>query len=221
MPDLPVMPGAGPDLPTALLFDCDGTLALTADMHFNGMAQAFAAQGLELPRAWYLGLTGLDRRGLFAQFAEDFGRTPDIARLVAESVAQTARMARQARENPTVAALARAGAGVLPMAVVTNCEGEIARAVLHHIGLAPLFGAIVAVEDAPRAKPAPDLYLTGAARLGVAAKGCLVLEDSDQGIAAAQAAGMAWADVRRPDWPARAQALVAQITAHRAALTRG
>lgn len=211
LPDNPQMH----DLPAALLFDCDGTLLLTADLHFNGMAKAFEAQGLTLPRDWYLGLTGLDRRGLFARFAAEFGAEPDVARLVADSVALTADMAGMARENPSVAAVARAATGALPIAVVTNSEAAIATAALRATGLAPLFEAIITVEDAVRPKPAPDLYTHAAARLGVAASGCLVLEDSDQGIAAAVAAGMRWADVRSPGWPARAAALCAQIIAAR------
>lgn len=187
--------------PAAILFDCDGTLLLTADLHFTGMARAMQVQGLHMPRDWYMGLTGLDRTRLFERFMADFGVAADLPRLVADSVALTVTLAAEARENPPVAALARAAAGQMPVAVVTNSEGAIARAFLRATALHDLFDAIITVEDAPRPKPAPDLYLIAAARLGVAAPDCLVLEDSDQGIEAAVAAGMAWVDVRLPDWP--------------------
>ncbi|WP_168219789.1 HAD family hydrolase [Pseudotabrizicola formosa] len=200
---------AATSAPAALLFDCDGTLLLTADLHFTGMAQAMQLQGLPLPRAWYMGLTGLDRTRLFERFLTDFGGTGDLPRFVADSVALTVTLADQARENPRVAALARAAAGVVPIAVVTNSEGAIARAFLRETALAALFDDIITVEDAPLPKPAPDLYQIAAARLGVAACDCLVLEDSDQGIQAAQAAGMRWIDVRDPHWPEGCDALLA------------
>lgn len=197
----------------ALLFDCDGTLLLTADLHLNGMAQAMQLQGLQLPCDWYMGLTGLDRTRLFERFMADFGVTADLARLVADSVALTVTLAGQARENPLVAKLARAAADVLPVAVVTNSEGAIARAFLRETGLAGLFDALITVEDAPLPKPAPDLYQIAAARLGVSARDCLVLEDSDQGIQAAEAAGMRWIDVRSAQWPDQCNALMAWIEA--------
>ncbi|MFT6227170.1 MAG: beta-phosphoglucomutase-like phosphatase (HAD superfamily) [Paracoccaceae bacterium] len=195
--------------PAALLFDCDGTLLLTADLHFMGMAQAMQLQGLQLPRDWYMGLTGLDRTRLFERFMADFGVTADLPRFVTDSVALTVRLAGQARENPRVAALARATAGVLPIAVVTNSEGAITRAFLRETALADLFNAIITVEDAALPKPAPDLYQIAARRLGVAARDCLALEDSDQGIQAAEAAGMRWIDVRSAQWPDRCNAVMA------------
>ena len=62
-------------------------------------------------------------------------------------------------------------------------------------GLTPLFDTVVTIDDVAAAKPAPDLFLEAAHRLGVPADGCLVLEDSPQGLLAAQNAGMAVVDV--------------------------
>lgn len=208
-----MMPKPHKDNPAAILFDCDGTLLLTADLHFSGMAQAMQSQGLQLPRDWYMGLTGLDRTRLFERYMADFAVAADLPRFVADSVALTVTLAAQARENPLVAALARTAAGDVPIAVVTNSEGAIARAFLRATVLHDLFDAIITVEDATRPKPAPDLYLIAAARLGVAATDCLVLEDSDQGIDAAKAAGMQWVDVRLPDWPEHCPKVVGQMLA--------
>lgn len=186
--------------PAAILFDCDGTLLLTAEIHFNAIAGAARLQGADMPRPWYMALTGLGRRDLFAHFTKEFGLTLDVARLVADSVSLTAQMSDQARENPLVADLARRMSGHVPIAVVTNSEDSIAKAFLGATGLLDLFDAVLTVEDAPHPKPAPDLYLAAAARLSVAPETCLVLEDSQQGLAAAKRAGMTALDVRTPDW---------------------
>ena len=59
------------------------------------------------------------------------------------------------------------------------------------LGLLDKFDTIVSAEDYTRCKPAPDAYLMAAARLGVAPADCLVFEDTEMGIEAATAAGMA------------------------------
>lgn len=186
--------------PDAILFDCDGTLLLTSDLHFSAISQAARRQGAVMPQDWYLGLTGLERRSLFARFAADFGLALDVEALVADSIALTVAGAASARENPAVAALARQLAGRMPMAVVTNSEARVARPLLAATGLLPLFDMVIAAEDAPLPKPAPDLYLHAAQRLGADPAQCLVLEDSDQGLTAGQRAGATCLDVRTPGW---------------------
>ena len=202
-----------PPAPAALLFDCDGTLVLTADLHYTAISRAVARQGHEMPRDWYRSFTGLGRRDLFQRFAAEASTIFDMDRLIHDSIALTVDLTGHVRENPLVAGLARRAFGRVPMAVVTNSEGSIARAVLAETQLSGLFDCIVTVEEAPRPKPAPDLYLVAAARLGASPSRCLVLEDSDQGIDAARSAGMMWADVRSQDWPDRCDRLLAMLAA--------
>jgi HAD superfamily hydrolase (TIGR01509 family) len=66
------------------------------------------------------------------------------------------------------------------------------------VGLLDRFDVLVGHEDYTRSKPAPDAYLVGAERLGIAPKDCLVFEDTEMGIAAATAAGMASVRVPLP-----------------------
>jgi beta-phosphoglucomutase-like phosphatase (HAD superfamily) len=154
-----------------------------------------------MPRDWYMALTGLGRRDLFAAFARDFGGHLDLPRAIEESIAATIAMAADARENSSVAALARQMSGRPPTAVVTKSETAIASALLRAAGHLSLFDALLGCDSAPRPKPAPDLYLAAARRLGVPPVDCLVFEDSDQGILAAKAADMRCIDVRDPEWP--------------------
>jgi beta-phosphoglucomutase-like phosphatase (HAD superfamily) len=188
-------------IPSALLFDCDGTLLLTSDLHFTAISQAIERQGAHIPRDWYMALTGLGRADLFAAYMRDFGVHLDLPRAIEDSISATIALAPLAHENPAVAAIAREVSGRLPIAVVTNCEATIATALLREVGLLHLFNALFGCESAPRPKPAPDLYLAAAARLGISPADCLVFEDSDQGILAAKAAEMRCIDVRDPEWP--------------------
>jgi beta-phosphoglucomutase len=97
-----------------------------------------------------------------------------------------------------------AGRGV-PVAVGTVTEREIAMGILDRSGLLPLFGGdrVVTLHDVPRLKPAPDVYVETARRLGVPPADQLVFEDSLTGMAAARSAGspfVAMPTVRAPDY---------------------
>jgi beta-phosphoglucomutase-like phosphatase (HAD superfamily) len=217
MPDQHSNNPTRPQAPKAILFDCDGTLLLTSDLHFKAISGAIARRGGLMQHTWYMARTGLGRRDLFAQFAADFKVALDVPHLASDSIALTIAMAADARENPLVADVARQAFGRLPIAVVTNSESLIVTAFLQETGLHGLFDCVLSCEDAARPKPAPDLYLEAAARLGVAREHCLVLEDSDQGIEAATTAGMSWSDVRSPDWPQRCRVLLDQLAVVRCA----
>ena len=70
-------------------------------------------------------------------------------------------------------------------AVATSTRRERARAKLDRVGLLHRFAALVGGDEVARGKPAPDIFLAAAGRLGVAARDCIVLEDSEPGIIAA------------------------------------
>lgn len=81
------------------------------------------------------------------------------------------------------------GAGV-PIAIASAAPIGNRDFILDGLQLRPLFNAVVGQEDAARGKPAPDLFLVAAARLGVEPGACLVFEDAVNGILGARAAGM-------------------------------
>jgi HAD superfamily hydrolase (TIGR01509 family) len=88
--------------------------------------------------------------------------------------------------------------GRVPFAVVSGSTRESVIKSLSTIGLLNKFDTIVGSDDYERSKPAPDGFLTAAARLGMNPRDCLVFEDTDLGIQAATAAGMASVRVPSP-----------------------
>lgn len=78
---------------------------------------------------------------------------------------------------------------------------------LDRAGLAPLFAAVVSTEEVPRGKPAPDVYLTVAGKLGVPPCACAAVEDSSNGLRSAAAAGMRVVAATRPRYPPDPDAL--------------
>jgi len=182
-----------PRRPAALragLVDMDGLLVDSEPLWFEVERAVMARLGGQWGEADQRALIGgsLDRTvsWLLAKAAAPASRE-DVARwLVAEMAALI--LARglplQPGAGPLLAALDAAG---VPCALVTASSRAIMDAVLTVTGLS--FDVTVCGEDVRRGKPDPEPYLLAAARLGVPAAGCVVLEDSPTGIAAARAAG--------------------------------
>jgi beta-phosphoglucomutase-like phosphatase (HAD superfamily) len=84
----------------------------------------------------------------------------------------------------------RALAGRWPLGLASSANRPIIDLVLDRSGLADCFRATVSSEEVARGKPAPDVYLEAAARLGVPPTACAAVEDSGNGLRAAAAAGM-------------------------------
>lgn len=180
----------------AVIFDCDGTLAKTGDLHYQAFAAALEDQNASLPRSWYVQQTGLDRDGLLRAYIDEFGGAYDHALLVQASIENYLKIAHQAKPIELVVAFARAMHGCVPLAVGSNAERVIVKSTLTALGIETLFDAIVAVDDVEKPKPAPDIYLQAAGKLGIPPSECLVLEDSAEGLIAAKAAGAFPIDVR-------------------------
>jgi len=188
---------------SALIFDCDGTLAETAPLHYHACSKAMATFGAVMPRPWYLARLGLSLVGLMAAFEADFGVRLDPQAVRLAAVPFYAGGFDKVREITAVTAVARRYTGRVPLAVASSGNRDNVRNTLRALGLAGLFAAVVTIEDVGRGKPAPDLFLEAARRLRVPPAACVVFEDTDEGLQAARRAGMAAKDVRtayRPAW---------------------
>jgi len=86
--------------------------------------------------------------------------------------------------------IAEIGRRGLRCALATSGERRYVEAVRRELNLDGVFDVIAVAEDVARGKPAPDVYLLAAQRLGLPPAQCLVLEDAPNGVAAAKAAGM-------------------------------
>jgi HAD superfamily hydrolase (TIGR01509 family) len=81
-------------------------------------------------------------------------------------------------------------AAQLPLAIASSSNPELIEVVLRAAGIRELFTVVVSSQEVPRGKPAPDVYLEAARRLGVDAARCAAVEDSHNGIRSAKAAGL-------------------------------
>jgi HAD superfamily hydrolase (TIGR01509 family) len=180
----------------ALLFDWDGTLADTRQANYEALRIALASSGHHLDESWYAERTGLSTIDLLATFGNVHGFVPDIEQLL--RVRQNAYMDSLStiREVSAVADIARANAGRMPAAIASAGDHETVIATVEYLGMSSWFNATVTKKDVARSKPAPDIFLLAAERLGESPAGCLVFEDTDEGLEAAAAARMRAVDVR-------------------------
>jgi HAD superfamily hydrolase (TIGR01509 family) len=96
-----------------------------------------------------------------------------------------------------------------PLGLASSSNRELIDLVLDLAGLAPCFRATVSSEEVERGKPAPDVYLEAARRLGADPAACAAVEDSRNGILSAKAAGMRVVAFPNPRYPPDAEVLAA------------
>jgi HAD superfamily hydrolase (TIGR01509 family) len=108
---------------------------------------------------------------------------------------------------PGAVATVRLLAARWPLGLASSSNRELIDLVLETSGLAPYFTATVSSEEVPRGKPAPDVYLEAAGRLGVDARRCAAVEDSENGIRSAKDAGMRVIAIPNPQYPPADEAL--------------
>jgi HAD superfamily hydrolase (TIGR01509 family) len=108
---------------------------------------------------------------------------------------------------PGAAEAVRRTAGAFPLALASSSNREVFEEVLELAGLAGFFRATVSSEEVALGKPAPDVYLEAARRLGVAPSRCAAVEDSHAGIRSAKSAGMRVVAIPNASYPPDEEAL--------------
>jgi HAD superfamily hydrolase (TIGR01509 family) len=96
-----------------------------------------------------------------------------------------------------------------PLAIASSSNPELIEVVVRAAGLGDVFEIAVSSQEVPRGKPAPDVYLEAARRLGADAARCGAVEDSHNGIRSAKAAGMRVVAVPNPHFPPDDEAMAA------------
>ena len=176
----------------AVIFDLDGVI-VDSEIWWDEIRAAFAAAH---GRAW----TAEDQAAVMGANSAAWARImrerldldmPDavIERAIVDGVVDRYRREGAPRIDGAVEAIRRIAAD-LPVALASSSHAEVIDAALDATGLADVFAVVVSSDEVAHGKPAPDVYLEAARRLGVAPAACLVVEDSFNGVRAGKAAGM-------------------------------
>jgi beta-phosphoglucomutase-like phosphatase (HAD superfamily) len=185
------------DEPLGIIFDCDGTLADTMPLHWRAWQVIMARHRLHLPEDRFYALGGVPSRDILKMLSQEQGIVIDHLAVAREKEQEYLPLIAQVEPINTVVGVARANYGKIPLAVASGGTRKIIEQVLEHLGIQDLFRTIVTSEDIANQKPAPDIFLEAARRIGVPPNRCRAYEDTDLGMQAIRAAGMEAVDVRK------------------------
>ena len=185
----------------AIVFDFDGVIANSEPLHYRSFRDVLAPLGVALTEAdYYARYLGFDDVGVFEKIAEDNAQAWLPGRC-ATLVEEKARLMEALERDvsvlfPGAAEAIRRAAEAVPLAIASGALRREIERVLVREDLSQFFPVIVAAEDTPQSKPAPDPYIRAVERLSstigqaVDPRECVAIEDSLWGLQSAREAGL-------------------------------
>ena len=174
------------------IFDCDGTLADTMPLHYRAWTRIATELGGSFSEELFYQTGGKPTVQILEMLRDEHGlKIVDVNRTAERKEGYFLELIGEVKPIEAVVQIARQRYGINPMAVASGGFRRQIELTLDVLGIRSLFDAVVCVEDYVRGKPFPDPFLEAARRLNVAPVDCVVFEDSQLGVQAAAAAGMA------------------------------
>ena len=198
----------------AVVFDLDGVL-LQSEEVWDAVRERYVREAggrydEEVQRAM-MGMSAPEWSRYLHEEAEVRQDPEDINRAVVERMLEAYRA--ELPLLPGAVEAVRRTAESFPLGLASSSNREVFEAVLDLAGIADCFGATVSSEEVARGKPAPDVYLEAARRLGVEPECCTAVEDSHAGIRSAKSAGMRVVAIPNASYPPDDEALaLADVT---------
>jgi HAD superfamily hydrolase (TIGR01509 family) len=183
------------------IFDCDGTLADSMVVHYKAWLAALGAHGATFDFTWELftSRAGMSLPNTVRELNLQFGLALDPDAVTSSQRQEYERFLTAVQPVTEVVELALRVAKSHPVSVASGGERKVVLRTLELIGLGQTFPVVVTAEDVTHGKPAPDMFLLAAERMGVPPTECVVFEDSILGLQAAERAKMAAVLVRPPN----------------------
>jgi HAD superfamily hydrolase (TIGR01509 family) len=191
----------------ACIFDMDGVISDTQKIHARIEAELLASFGITItPEEITRRFAGVSLREQCTTLFAEFGiACPDLEELSRVKLARFHACEDEIAEMEGARMCIDTLHPRVPLAVGSGLHLASIGLVLGKLDLVERFRAIASAQEVPRGKPAPDVFLLAAKRLGVEPSACVVIEDAVSGMIAARAAGMrcvALVDDIRREWPA-------------------
>lgn len=178
----------------ACLFDMDGLIFDTERTFMEQLSIVMEEYGYHLTREIYCGTLGTTGDELRQRMEKYYGEAYPLreiggkAREKVNRIAQTVGLAVKPEIPQVLASLQEKG---ISCAVASSSRSDMVEKYLEIAGLRKYFQVVVGGEQVSRSKPAPDIFILAAQKLGIAPEDCVVLEDSENGVRAGKAAGCA------------------------------
>lgn len=179
------------------IFDLDGTLIDTMPLHYRAWDAAMRKVGLKCPldEELFYSLGGVPTLKVAELIAKHYGLNIVPLDVFHHKESLFMEIQADAQLIEPVVAVARRVAQTHPVAIASGGPRDVVKRSLELAGLAPLFKVVISANDVVHGKPSPDMFLLAAKQMGVEPTRCLVFEDAEPGMRAAEAAGMKWVRV--------------------------
>jgi len=187
----------------AYLFDCDGTIADSMPLHYLAWKQALGEWGCDFPEEWFYQWGGMPVAEIISTLNRRHRLQMPLEQVAHRKESLYYELLPQLKPVPEVLECIESQYGRIPFGVVSGSTRESVQASLRVLNLLERFDTMVCAGEYAKSKPDPEAFLRAAGNLGVAPEACLVFEDTEMGIQAAKAGGMAWVRVP-PPWERRA-----------------
>lgn len=177
-----------------VIFDMDGVIVDSEPLHIQHLYQFLVDLGVQSPQSFKKSLKGVSAQDTWKMLIEEFGLKNDIRNLITQSRASYISYLEALPELPSIP-------GAVDLIKYCHTEGYILALAssaapkriemfLNKLEIKKYFATIVSGDDVQHSKPAPDIFLLAAKNLGANPKDCIVIEDAENGVRAAKAAGM-------------------------------
>ncbi|MDR1542097.1 MAG: HAD family phosphatase [Clostridiales bacterium] len=177
----------------AVIFDMDGVLVDSQPLHFQideAVLKDAGARPSKLEVESHAGMANMDR---WADYIKIFSLPQTPEELIENHVKILMKLFTESSLTPTdglLELLELLRRGGLKMAVASSSSLALINLVLNKLNIEEFFGAIATGEEVKHSKPAPDVFLKAAEKLGVSPSECVAIEDSESGVLAAKKAQM-------------------------------
>ena len=198
----------------AIIFDMDGVLVDSEYTYFQSKSQILSEAGHEVEDSYHFQFMGTTSDYMWEKMKQEFSLPLSVAEYIQQMTALRQAMIKRdgirviPHVQEFVKGLSQAG---LKLAVASSSSLAEIKVNLAEIGLSEYFSEVVSTEEVEHSKPAPDVYLATAERIGIMPENCLGIEDTKNGTGAVRNAGMVCVGFANPAFPKQDLALADRV----------
>jgi HAD superfamily hydrolase (TIGR01509 family) len=182
----------------AYLFDCDGTIVDSMPLHYLAWKKALSEWGCDFSEELFYEWGGMPVAEIIATLNRERGLNMPVDGVGHRKENLYYELLPKLQPVAEVLEHIEAQQGKIPFGVVSGSTRESVMASLTVVKLLDRFQTMVCAGEYKKSKPDPEAFLKAAEKLGIEPASCLVFEDTEMGIRAAKAGGMAWVRVPLP-----------------------
>ena len=188
----------------AIIFDMDGVWVDSEYTYFQSKSQILSEAGHEVEDSYHFQFMGTTSDYMWEKMKQEFSLPLSVAEYIQQMTALRQAMIKRdgirviPHVQEFVKGLSQAG---LKLAVASSSSLAEIKVNLAEIGLSEYFSEVVSTEEVEHSKPAPDVYLAAAERIGIMPENCLGIEDTKNGTGAVRNAGMVCVGFANPAFP--------------------